>query len=447
MNPQLLRQIPLIAGAVCLFVVAAVSDLHAVPSFKRQTGMDCAVCHTVFPELTQAGRDFKLNAYAYSNSTKPILERLPLSATVTVSYTEQRGLVNRVDPFDDNPMAKFNLPQQVDLLYAGQIYGHLGSLSHVTYSGVDNTLMLDHTDIRYANSTTVRDTPLIYGAAINNNPTVTDLWLGTPAWGYPFVTSDVAVKPAAKTVIDGQLALQVGGVGLYTLWNNLLYLEVDAFTSTRRGVARPLGAGTTVTNAVSGVVPYWRVALQKQWERHSFEVGSYGLLADIYPNGMTAGSTDRFFDYAFDAQYQMIYDKHLLAAHATWIGEQQNWDASFPLGNTANSSSRLQTFKSDVTYHYRASFGTVGGAFAYFSTLGTNDAVLYAPASVTGSSTGDPDSRGFILEANYLPLENLKLVAQYIIYDKFNGGRSNYDGFGRDAADNNTLYLMAWMSF
>ena len=28
-----------------------------------------------------------------------------------------------------------------------------------------------------------------------------------------------------------------------------------------------------------------------------------------------------------------------------------------------------------------------------------------------------------------------------------NGGNSNYDGFGRNAGANNTLFLFAWMAF
>jgi len=41
---------------------------------------------------------------------------------------------------------------------------------------------------------------------------------------------------------------------------------------------------------------------------------------------------------------------------------------------------------------------------------------------------------------------NTKLALQYTMYGKFNGARSNYDGYGRDAADNNTLYLLAWLA-
>jgi hypothetical protein len=33
------------------------------------------------------------------------------------------------------------------------------------------------------------------------------------------------------------------------------------------------------------------------------------------------------------------------------------------------------------------------------------------------------------------------------VYTKFNGARNNYDGSGRNASDNNTLYLLAWLVF
>jgi hypothetical protein len=29
----------------------------------------------------------------------------------------------------------------------------------------------------------------------------------------------------------------------------------------------------------------------------------------------------------------------------------------------------------------------------------------------------------------------------------FNGGTTNYDGFGHDASGNNTLFLYAWLAF
>jgi len=45
------------------------------------------------------------------------------------------------------------------------------------------------------------------------------------------------------------------------------------------------------------------------------------------------------------------------------------------------------------------------------------------------------------------PLANMKLGVQYTIYTLFNGASHNYDGFGRNASDNNALFLTAWWIF
>jgi len=34
-----------------------------------------------------------------------------------------------------------------------------------------------------------------------------------------------------------------------------------------------------------------------------------------------------------------------------------------------------------------------------------------------------------------------------VIYQQFDGSRSNVDGAGRKASDNNTFYLQAWIVF
>ena len=60
---------------------------------------------------------------------------------------------------------------------------------------------------------------------------------------------------------------------------------------------------------------------------------------------------------------------------------------------------------------------------------------LYAPAPVSGSLSGSPDSNGVILELDYFApwkyaiIPNVSL--QYIIYNQFNGAGTNYDGFGQ----------------
>jgi hypothetical protein len=76
---------------------------------------------------------------------------------------------------------------------------------------------------------------------------------------------------------------------------------------------------------------------------------------------------------------------------------------------------------------------------------------------VSGSANGKPNSNALIFEADWVPFGkadswgapwvNLKLGVQYTLYTQFNGAASNYDGFGRNAGDNNALYIFAWMIF
>jgi hypothetical protein len=42
---------------------------------------------------------------------------------------------------------------------------------------------------------------------------------------------------------------------------------------------------------------------------------------------------------------------------------------------------------------------------------------------------------------------NVRLGLQYTGYLKFNGGSSNYDGSGRSASQNNSLFLYYWFLF
>ncbi len=456
--------------ALVLLQLLPLNTAQAVPSFARQTGMPCNECHTVFPELTPFGRIFKLGGYVLSKTGKQYEFPPPLGGMAQASYTDSKGLTSGVAPFDSTNRAtdRINLPQQLSLFYGGRIYDKMGAFVQGTYDGVSNKILLDMTDIRYSNNAIVWDKNLIYGLTLNNSPTVQDVWNTTPAWGFPFASSSVASTPAAGTINDGALDQQVGGIGAYIFWNNLIYLEGTVYRTARNGITKPLGAGTATEQVVDGAAPYWRLALEQRWKNHFFTIGTYGMQADIFPSGNRSGPADRFTDIAFDAQYQYMgtiqaehmqehmqmdgehmaeAGKHIITAHATWIHENQDWKASLPLGNTANPSDFLNTFRMNLNYYYRSHLGDIGGSTGYFSTTGKTDPLLYSSSPVDGSRTGSPNSNGFILEADYRPWEKTKISLQYIIYNKFNGAHSNYDGFGRNASDNNTLYALAWLMF
>jgi hypothetical protein len=435
---------------------------HAVPSFARQTGMTCAACHTVYPELTPFGREFKLNGYVLdnmkqvtgidtsANQTLGLNAIPPLSLMAQISYTHTGKALP--DSAASGALAKNGdvlFPQQVSFFYAGKIANELGAFIQLTYDGVADHFGIDNTDIRYARhfdfgGASGNDHSLILGVTLNNNPTVQDPWNSTPAWGFPYSASSTAPGSIAAAKIDSGLAQSVAGLGGYAWFDEHVYAELSLYTSAIVGGAHPLDS--TQANVVHALAPYWRLAYEQRWDRHSLEVGLYGLSVRAHPgNGEPlSGPTDQYRDVAADAQYQFIGEDHLVTVLATYIDEHQTLDASFADGLAANNSNNLKTFKLTGAYFYQRK---IGGSLGYFNTRGSTDPLLYAAAAVTGSANFSPNTSGYIVEANYLPWLNTKLQLQYTGYTKFNGGKSNYDGSGRDASANNTTYLLAWVNF
>ncbi len=453
------------ALSALLIGLCAKGTANAVPSYARQTGVACQGCHTVFPELTPFGRSFKLNAYTIDNlpqvqgitSTKEyelLLNQVPpVSFMFQTSYTKTKSALS--DPAATGAIAQNGqvlFPQQASLFYAGRIAPNLGAFVQITYDSESGNFHLDNTELRYARQVPSIADGLTYGFTMNNNPTVQDVWNSTPAWQTPFdQKTSAAPVPGAATQIDGTLAGGVAGLTGYLWWKNSIYAELGLYRSSPQGHGFTAGAGpldsTNPNGTIVGYAPYWRIAYERQWDRNSWSVGAYGISTKITPSGQSVrASSDRFRDVALDSQYQFIGDEDIFSAQATYIKERQSLDATFalPVPGSENPTNDLKTLRVGGSYYLRRTYGV---ALGYFSTTGSSDAIRYAPASVTGFGNNSPDSNGWIGELNYLPWQNVKLALQYIAYQKFNGASSNYDGSGRNASDNNTLYLLGWFNF
>jgi len=318
-----------------------------------------------------------------------------------------------------------------------------------TYDGVAHHSSIDNVDLRLANRYTADKVDIAYGLTVNNNPTVSDIYNSTPAWGFPFASSSVAASPNAATLIDGGLGQQVVGLGAYAMWSRTLYTEIAGYR-TADGAFSIFRAGTDKSTdaVIDGVAPYWRLALQRVWDEgtQSVMIGTYGIDARKFPDSLNpTGPTDRFLDTALDAQYQYVTDRHRFSAQLNWIREKQTLDESFASGAASNPSDTLKTFRGKLTYYYDQKYGATA---AYFHTTGSPDDALYNTGEpVTGSATGSPNTSGYVFEFDWLPRRDIRVAAQYTAYTRFNGSRNNYDGFGRNASDNNTFYLLGWLMF
>lgn len=177
----------LISGLAFLaLIVGLCPRTQAVPSFSRQTGLKCSVCHSNPPELTAFGRKFKLEGYTLTDKKTDttiqgkalrISREFPISAMILLSETA----TNTTVPGTQNGTAGF--PQQLSLFLAGEMSPYLGGMVQVTYDHSSDHITLDNTDVRYAKHTTLGSKDLLYGLTVNNSPTVEDVWNSTPSWG------------------------------------------------------------------------------------------------------------------------------------------------------------------------------------------------------------------------------------------------------------------------
>jgi hypothetical protein len=435
--------------AVLLCGWTLIPSANALPSYARQTGLPCSGCHTTPPELNNAGRLFKLLGYTDRAENKTItaagdsrrsplslLEVLPLSVFLEASMTGTKA----PQPGTQNWNAEF--PQDISLFLAGAWASHVGSFLQVTYDPKGDHFSIDNTDIRFANKTKAVGKELDYGLTLNNNPTLEDLWNASPAWGYPFIANDSAPGPSASPIINGQLATDVAGLGGYAMWDQHVYVAGTLYRSDHIGDTPPT-TGTCCSYNIHGVAPYWRVAFQQAGRTGSLEVGAYGMHMKSTPSAVT-GPEDSYTDFGPDIEYDRTVGRDVLSVRASYVREDSALAASAANGTASPGAHHLNASNANVAYHFG---NRLSGTVGWFLTDGTNDPLLYPQAAVTGSANGGARSEGFITNVSYWPWQNIDLAAQYTNYTRFNGGVANYDGAGRAASDNDTLYLLARFVF
>jgi len=454
-----LRNILALLRGVAVLLALPPMGAHALPSFAQQTGQPCATCHvgSFGPQLTAFGRAFKLQGYALpttgaKDKSDEGKDFIPLAAMLVTSFTRTRTDQSQDAGRSAGRNDNFSV-QEASVFLAGHLTDHIGAFAQATYSDIDGKTQLDNVDVRYARTFMLAEKPTIFGVSLNNNPSVQDAWNTLPAWRFPYMASELVPEQAAATLLDGGLEHQVIGLTGYTYWNNAWYLELGGYRSLSRSMLDTLNVEDDA-GRVSGVAPYWRLAWTRDFSGQSLSIGTFGLDANVEPD-RRPGPTDKYRDLGMDASYVLLAaGKHTVTVNGTLTHERRTLDASFATGAAARPSGSLQSRQFNASYYYDGHYGLT---LARFDNRGSRDEGLFASGADTGSRTGKPDSRGTILQADWTPFGqteswaapwvNLRLGVQYTWYDKFNGAARDYDGFGRNARDNNTLFLFAWMAF
>jgi hypothetical protein len=415
-----------LSGVAALAIALLSNAAHALPSYARQTGMTCAACHigAFGPQLTPAGIKFKLGGYTDSDGKAG---KIPLSGMVVASYTHTK---DDVEPPADHLKANDNLKMdEASIFLAGRMTDKIGTFVQVTHNGVDHSTSLDQMDVRMATTTELGGKDTIVGVSVNNNPGVQDPFNTLPVWGFPYVSSEASSGAGgASTQLDGGFEQRVVGASLYTLWDNNYYAELGTYRSLSPSFQSKLGLGHDDTQRLGGNA-YWRLAYFKDLKSRAFSVGLIGFQGRVQADRSTTDPRDQFNDLGVDGSYQFLGTReHVVTLNGSYIREHKTE------GATGDKSS-LRTTRLNASYHYQQTFGASIGLFA------------------THGSAPEDTTTGTLLQADWTPWgkedasapspfsgANIRLGAQYALYDKF-------EGTSTGASGKNTFTLFAWTSF
>ena len=475
-------------AVLLLAVVPRLAD--ALPQFARQTGQNCVACHAggQFPELTPYGRLFKMTGYTIGQRT------VPLSVMGVVSNSRVADTTKSDMPADDFALNKRTIFATGSLFLAGKVTDNIGAFTQITYDNyagqrADGSWFghsaADNIDLRYADRFINEKRDLITGITINNHPSISDPWNTAAAWmQYVPVPS-----PNSSRFIDGNAPYHgfasggnVAGLTAYAFLNQSYYLELGGY-GTSKGLASFMSTGLNdaSTTKLRGINPYWRLAWTHEWGAHNLMLGTSGMTARIYDDPLNTSdpaSVHRHRDLQLDAQYQYLLDPHAVTAQVAFGRNRHRYPASQanqPVGNFVDAAGNAQADSNAVdttnvlrlklSYVYQARFG---GSLGFFNLSGstnsanqtsgfdptlntiTSDPALastVASQRVSGNLSGNPGTRGLTFETFWMPLQNVRLGVQYTLYNRFNGASRNYDGFGRNAKDNNSLFFYLWAAY
>jgi len=431
-----------------LFGLSA-SVAHAVPSYARQTGADCAACHVgaYGPQLTPYGINFKLGAYSDSDGQDG---KIPVSAMVAASVTQ-----NAKAPADGSAARTHSTVTETSLFLAGRLADNIGIFSQATSAYNDRKVSLDQFDLRYARSLKLGETDATVGLSLNSNPTLTDPFNTLGQWRFPYMTNDFVPGAGPNSPMVENLGGSVYGLNLYSFINKSFYAEAGLYNTLARSdlvaINGPLDSGK-----FKGLGYYGRVAYFKDTKRSNFSVGLLGFKTSIQNRSdLSSGLADDYRDLGIDASYQFLGNRqHIFTLNSSYIKEWQTLNYTNNTAGSDNLKNSIKQFRLAGSYTYNQTWGLTT---AVFDTRGTKDVTLYGD-----SQNGQPTTAGYILQADWTPLgkesswgapfANVRLGVQYTGYTKYLGGSTytttDADGnpVDRKAKDNNTLMLFLWTS-
>ncbi|MDA8156368.1 MAG: hypothetical protein M0Z52_07935 [Actinomycetota bacterium] len=131
----------LLALLMPVLVFSVTQRAEAVPSFARQIKAPCSACHTVWPNLNQYGRQFKVNAYTDASPDWNVIKNdrlnlfyvFPVSARIIFEpyQLEQDGSAPNPNPVNNSYNVNTTQIDNMQIFFASRIYKYAGVFTSV----------------------------------------------------------------------------------------------------------------------------------------------------------------------------------------------------------------------------------------------------------------------------------------------------------------------------
>jgi hypothetical protein len=419
-----MNKTPLLSGILAIFLVTALlpQKSQAVPSFARQIQKPCTACHTVWPNLNQYGRQFKVKAYTdvspdwqmINKDRLNLLYVFPVSARF-IFYPYEREL-NAVEGINSNS-TELNT---VDLFIASRVFDYAGIFGNFEATNVTSgPFLFDIPTMKAAfqyplgGSTsseeggTATQGSTIGLVAFKGLATSADPFnsLGGRDRGLIFDNESVPWILSKGWTFSYWSGANLGVVAHGYFLGNRLYAAVGA---ERGGDSADAGAGFTNNNNTNPFGGYFRLAWDQKLPNGAVTFGGAWYTgkerldnstgAPLYDSSVNRGYLDASLEQNFG-------EDHLVEVQALYgYGRESN-----VFGDS--EVRKFNGFNVEASYFYDRTIGIVGDY-----NMATMQGVL--PTDVDNSITGAPGNdqtrlSTWVVAINYLPWLNTKVALQY----------------------------------
>ncbi len=405
-----------LAGLGVFLMVVLLPDVsQGVPSYARQIQKPCTACHTVWPNLNQYGRQFKVKAYTDVSPEWKLEKKDGLNLLYIFPFSVRATSFLYIR--EDNDQAGIHkdstrIPDQFDIFLASRIFDYAGVFAFGAWTPDDNwTLPQLKMAAQYplGEGNTVglvafkgpstapdpfssfggRDRPLVWGGESTPN-VLTQGWTYSP--------SD-----------EGNMGAVIHGYFL----GNRLYAAAGAERGGRSEdvsgdtlLNAPQGANTAESNPIGG---YFRLAWDQKLPNGAVTFGAaftngrqrITQLGSSFPASATPLGTpfeskvERIFgDVSLE---QNFAEDHLVEVQALYgYGKEKNVFGG-------DEVRRFDGFHIEGSYFYQRKYGLVA-AYNYLKTKDVQASDITLDVS---------QINGWLVAVNYLPWANTKVALQY----------------------------------